>query len=125
MRISGPSNSKKSARAGAAGKAKKGKGASFAGKVARAEKADSTEAMARNVRSALLEELLGVAKELAESDDKEATTKHFVSAVIKDRFQGMNSKDAKQVGEAVSDLINQDEDLAQRLHSQLAKLAKS
>lgn len=125
MRISGPSNSKRSARAGAAGKAKKGKGASFAGKVARAEKADSTEAMARNVRSALLEELLGVAKELAESDDKEASTKRFVSAVIKDRFQGMNSKDAKQVGEAVSDLINQDENLAQRLHSQLAKLAKS
>jgi len=121
MRISGPSNSKRSARAGAAGKAKKGKGASFAGKVARAEKADSTEAMARNVRSALLEELLGVAKELAESDDREATTKRFVSAVIKDRFQGMNSKDAKRAEDAVSDLINQDEHLAQRLQSQLAK----
>lgn len=125
MRISGPSNTRRGKRAEAAGKAKKGKGASFAGKVARAEKADSTEAMARNVRSALLEELLGVAQELAESDNKEASTKRFVSAVLQDRFKGLNSKDAKQVGDAVSDLINQDENLAQRLHSQLAKLAKS
>ena len=101
MRISGPSGSARTAKAKGLSK---GKGAKFAEKVAAADAADSTEAMARNVRSALLDELLGVAQELAESGDKEESTRQFVSAVIRDRFKGMKGKDAKKVGEAVSEM---------------------
>jgi hypothetical protein len=94
--------------------------------VARAGGADSTEAMARNVRSALLEELMGVAQELAESGaDRREGTKKFVSAVIRDRFKNLKGKGVSRVEESVTDLIERDENLAARLHSQLQKLAKS
>jgi hypothetical protein len=125
MRIGRSSGPTRGSRAEGAGKTKGAKGPGFARMVERVGTAESTEAMARHVRSALLEELMGVAKELAEQDDKQDTTKRFVSAVVRDRFKNLKGKDAQRVEDAVSDLINRDEALAQRLQSQLSRLAKS
>lgn len=129
MRIRRPSGPARGARTGGAEKAKGTKGAKgpgFAGMVGKVGEVESTEAMARHVRSALLEELMGVAKELAEADaDQGESTKRFVGAVIRDRFKNLKGKDAKHATEAVSDLIDRDEALAQKLQSQLARLAKS
>ncbi|MFH1808701.1 MAG: hypothetical protein ABIJ09_08145 [Pseudomonadota bacterium] len=125
MRIGRSSGPVRGSRSEGAQKTKGSKGPGFARMVERVGTAESTEAMARNVRSALLEELMGVAKELAEAGDKQDSTKRFVSAVVRDRFKNLKGKDAKHVEEAVSDLINRDEALAQRLQSQLARPAKS
>jgi hypothetical protein len=128
MRVRRSSGSVRGSKASGASKGKGAKGvagANFAQMVARAGGADSTEAMARNVRSALLEELMGVAQEIAESGDRREGTRKFVHAVIKDRFKNLKGKGATRVEESVTDLIERDENLAQRLHSQLQKLAKS
>lgn len=128
MRVRRSSGSVRSSKAGGAGKAKGAKGvagAKFADMVSRAGGAESTEAMARHVRSALLDELMGVAKELAENGDRREGTRKFVSAVLRDRFKNLKGKGASRVEESVTDLIERDEALAQRLHSQLMRLAKS
>jgi hypothetical protein len=101
-------------------------GAAFAQHIGRTEAAESVEQIVRNVRSALLEELMGVAKDLAEGkESKEKTTKRFVSAVISDRFKNLKGKNAQDVEERISELINNDEAFAQRLHTQLSRLAKA
>lgn len=126
MRIRRPSGPVRGSAAGGASKAKKGKGAGFAKMVSKTGGAETTEQVVRNVRSALLEELMGVAQEIAEGKgDKKEQTKEFVSAVIRDRFKALKGKNAKDVTETVSDLINRDEGLAQKLHTQLSRLAKS
>lgn len=129
MQIRGPSGPGRGAKAGAAGKAKGAKGvrgAGFAQMVGRAGEVESTEAVVREMRSALLDELMGVAKDLAQGkQDKSETTKRFVSAVIRDRFKGLKGKGIKRMEESVTDLIERDEELAQKLHSQLLRMAKS
>jgi len=128
MRVRRSSGSVRGSKAGGASKAKgaKGvKGANFAEMVSRVGGAETTEAVAREVRSALLDELMGVAKELAENGDRREGTRKFVSAVLRDRFKSLKGKGVGKVEESVTDLIERDEAFAQRLHSQLLRLAKS
>ena len=129
MQIRRPSGPTRGAKASGAGKAKGAKGvrgAGFAQMVGRAGEVESTESMVRQMRSALLDELMGVAKDLAQGkQDKSETTKRFVKAVIRDRFKGLKGNGIKRMEESVTDLIERDEELAQKLHSQLLRLAKS
>ncbi|MBN2359909.1 MAG: hypothetical protein JXR83_10680 [Deltaproteobacteria bacterium] len=129
MQIRRPSGPTRGAKAGGAGKARGAKGVrgtEFAQMVGRAGEVESTEALVRHMRSALLDELMGVAKELAQGkQDKSETTKRFVKAVIRDRFKGLKGHGIKRMEESVTDLIERDEEMAQKIHSQLLRLAKS
>ncbi|MFZ9887116.1 MAG: hypothetical protein ACO3JL_06410 [Myxococcota bacterium] len=107
-------------RAQSAGKAQ---GARFSGLVE--EKVD-TEDEARKLRSHLLEELQGLAQEVESGKaTKEEASRKFVGLVIKERYGEQKGKGAKNMEDAIADMVEDDPDFVSKLQSQLKKLARS
>jgi hypothetical protein len=107
-----------------ASKAKKSSKAKFSGVLE--EKVD-TEEKAREIRNALMDELIGLADEMKSGKaTKEETSRKFAGLVIRDRFgeQG-DSKGGARMEETIGDLVEDDPVFVSRLQTQLKKIAKS
>lgn len=124
MRIKGGSPGASGVRgAGKASGAGKTTGARFSGLVD--EKVD-TEEEARKLRSRLLEELQALAKDVEDGKaSKEEASRKFVGLVIRERYGEQKGKGAKNMEEAIADMVEDDPNFVSRLQSQLKKLAKS
>ncbi len=127
MRIkSGGSNRSQRAQGAKGAKgADKAKGAKFAGLVENTEM--DTEERARQVRSALLEELLEIAQDVEDgTTSKEEASRKFAGLVIKERFGNPEkSKGGKKMVDTIGDMVENDPNFVSRLSSQLKKLSKS
>jgi len=122
IRSGGP---KRSQRAQGAAKANKAGGAKFAGLVEGSEM--DPDERARQVRSALLDELLELAQEIeAGSTTIEEASRKFAGMVIRERFGSQDkTKGGKQMIETVGDMVESDPNFVSKLSAQLKKLAKS
>ncbi len=87
---------------------------------------DSTE-KARQVRTLLLEELTGLAKDVKDGKaTKEEATRKFVHMVIKEKMAGSaNGAGQKALEESVGDMCENDPNFVSRLHNELLKMARS
>lgn len=124
MRIKGGSSGASGVRgAGKATGAGKTTGARFSGLVD--EKVD-TEEEARKLRSRLLEELQELAREVEDGKaSKEEASRKFVGLVIRERYGEQKGKGAKNMEDAIADMVEDDPNFVSKLQSQLKKLAKS
>jgi hypothetical protein len=124
MRIKGGSSGASGVRGtGKTSGAGKATGARFSGLVD--EKVD-TEEEARKLRSRLLEELQELAQEVEDGKaSKEEASRKFVGLVIKERYGEQRGKGAKNMEEAIADMVEDDPNFVSKLQSQLKKLAKS
>lgn len=106
-----------------AGKAKKSSGAKFQEMVGQE---DDTQERARQIRNQLLEELSSLAQEVEKGQvSKEEASRKFAVMVIKERFGDKNAgKGAKNMQEAISDMVESDPNFVSRLHTQLKKMSK-
>jgi hypothetical protein len=99
---------------------------SFAGMVtATGATEDSTE-KARKVRSWLLDELAGLAKDLKDGKaSKEEATRKFVALVVKERMRGTKGQGMQAMEDSISKMCEADPVFVARLQNELNKLARS
>ncbi|MEW5853939.1 MAG: hypothetical protein AB2A00_34510 [Myxococcota bacterium] len=108
------------------GKTGKAEKASFKGMVTATGAAEDSTEKARQVRSWLLDELTGLAKDLKDGKaSKEEATRKFVSLVVKDKMKGAKGVGIKAMEESISEMCEADPSFVSRLQTELAKLARS
>jgi hypothetical protein len=102
-------------------------GAKFAQMVGAANAAEDSTEKARQVRTLLLEELTGLAKDVKDGKaTKEEATRKFVHLVIREKLHGnVNGAGQKALEDSVSDMCENDPNFVGRLHNELLKMARS
>lgn len=113
----GPQGPKGVKGAGAAGKAK----ATF--KVQQVDKTDAVDP--DEARSALAEAWQKIAEELRDGGiaDRHEAIRRAVSAVIKDRFKGLQGKGVRKIEDQIAKVLDEDPRMADRLAEQFRRLA--
>lgn len=123
MRIKsgGPNRARAAKKASAAKKAGKAK---FSGVL---DEQVDTEKKAREIRNALMDELVGLAADLDTGKaSKEEATRKFAGMVIRERFGDQSkSKGGAKMEETIGDMVEDDPVFVSRLQTQLKKIAKS
>jgi hypothetical protein len=125
MRIKsgGPTQAQQSQQAQKTSTASKAGGARFAGMVE--QTGSSTDQPSRG-KSKMMAALAELAAEVeAGTATKEEASRRFVSLVVEERFGKQTGKGARNMEEAVGDMVEADPQFVARLQSQLKRLAKS
>ncbi|MBM4281892.1 MAG: hypothetical protein FJ137_14430 [Deltaproteobacteria bacterium] len=124
MRIKsgGPTSTQSAQQAQRTSAASKSQGARFAGMV---DKTGSSTDQPSQGKSQMMQALAELAADLeAGKATKEEASRRFVGLVIEERFGKQQGKGAKNMGEVVGQMVEDDPQFVARLQSQLKRLSR-